>query len=191
MRSAWIVVLLAACGSNDDGASDGPPLTATTSFVVTDVTGSGTSPLDALAGMTIDMTVVFPDVIVTQGYDGDSADCKSEIVEWPEATRTAAGASAQLVQTEILDRLPYWDVRIQLCKTGKSSILLHSEIAPLNLAYGCFGIPSSAMVEKDGFPQLTSFVATECSATILDVVNNRVLSNLDFSVTFETGPSRL
>ncbi len=190
MRSAWLAVLLAACGS-DDPPSDGPPLTATTSFVVTDVTGAGSSPLDALAGMTIDMTVVFPDVIVTQGYEGDSADCKSEIVEWPEATRTANGTAAQIVQTEILDRLPYWDVRIQLCKTGKSSILLHSEIAPLNLAYGCFGIPSSAMVEKDGFPQLTSFVATECSATILDVVNNRILSNPIFSVTFETGPSRL
>jgi hypothetical protein len=190
MRTACIVLVLAACGS-DDPPSDGPPLTAKTSFVVTEVTGSGVSPLDPLAGMTIDMTVTFPDVIVSNGYEGDSAECKSEIVEWPEATRVAAGDTAQLVQTEILDRLAYWDVRIQLCTTGMSSIMLHSEIAPLNLAFGCFGIPSSAMVKKDGFPQLTSFTATRCQATILDVVNNRILSNPDFSVTFETGPSRL
>jgi hypothetical protein len=189
MRLAWFA-LLAACGG-DDGASTGPPLTVTTSFVVTDMTGNGPSPLDPLFGKTIDMQVVFPDVTTSRGYEGDTPECKSTLFEWSQAERTAAGETAQLVQTELLDRLAYWDVRLQLCTTGKSSIILHSEIAPLNLAYGCFGIPASAMIRKDGYPQLTSFVATECSATILDVVNNRVLSNPSFAITFATARSQL
>jgi hypothetical protein len=184
------LAIVAACGG-DDGGSNGPPLTATTSFVVTMMAGNGPSPLDPLVGKTIDMQVVFPDVNTSRGYEGDTPECKSTLIEWAEAERTASGETAQLVQTELLDRLPYWDVRIQLCTTGKSSITLHSEIAPLNLAFGCFGIPGSAMIRRDGYPQLTSFTATECSATILDVVNNRVLQNPDFAITFETGPSQL
>jgi hypothetical protein len=188
MRWAWFV-LLAACGGDDAGSE--PPLRVSTNFEVTNMSGTGPSPLDPLVGQLIAIAVAFPDVTVSRGYEGDTAECKSTIVESPTAERLAVGPTADLVQTEILDRLPYWDVRIQLCTTGKSSITLHSEIAPLNLAFGCFGIPGSAMIRRDGYPQLTSFIATECSATILDVVNNRVLQNPDFAITFETGPSQL
>ena len=92
------------------------------------------------------------------------------------------------MQTEILDMLAYWDVRLQLCTTGESSVILHSEIPALNVAFGCFGIPPSAVQRNgDGYPQITSFTATRCDATILDVVNNRILGNDNFEVTFETG----
>jgi len=178
----WLVAL-GACGS-DDGTS-GPPLRAKTTFVVTEQTGAGQSPLDPLYTQTIDIEVVFPDVVVTKGYEGDTPECKSKMIESPMADRTAFGDTAQLVQTELLDRLAYWDVRFQLCSTGKSSVVLHSEIAPLNLAFGCFGIPAAAVMRKDGYPRMSSFIATECSATILDVVANRVLSNPSFTIDFQ------
>ncbi|HEX5060082.1 MAG TPA: hypothetical protein VFV99_12015 [Kofleriaceae bacterium] len=185
MKHSWLA-LLAACGG--DGGGGGPGLTATTSFVVTSVTGAGMSPLDPLAMQTIEMQIVFPDFAVDRGYEGDTTDCKSTMLWTFPAERTASGASAQLVQTQILDMLAYWDVRLQLCMTGKSSILLHSEIDVLNLAFGCFGIPASAQVRNaDGYPEMTSFTATECSATILDVVNNRIVSNPSFSIDFALG----
>ena len=187
MRHAWLA-LLAACGGADD---EGPPLSVKTAFVVSEQAGSGQSVLDPLYMHMIDIEVVCPTINVLRGYQGDTADCKSTVIESFPAERTAAGATAQLVQTELLDPLEFWDVRIQLCTTGKPSITLHSEIARLNLAFGCFGIPAAAMVREDGYPQLTSFTATECSATILDVAVNRVLSNPSFSITFETGPSEL
>lgn len=187
MRYAYLLVL-AACGGDDGG---GPPLVAKTSFVVSERSGVGPSPLDPIYMQTIDMEVVFHDFAAMRGYEGDTAECKSTVLETFPAERTAFGASASVVQTEVLDKLAFWDVRLQLCTAGASSIVLHSEIAELNLAYGCFGIPAAAMVRKDGYPQLTSFTATQCSATILDVVNNRILSNPDFAITFETGPSQL
>ena len=189
MKLAWLA-LLAACGG--DGGGGGPGLTATTSFVVTSVTGAGMSPLDPLAMQTIDLQIVFPDFAVDRGYEGDTTECKSTTLWTFPADRTASGASAQLVQTQILDMLAYWDVRLQLCTQGTSSILLHSEIDELNLAYGCFGIPASAMVRgSDGYPQLTSFVATRCSATILDVVTNRVLQNPSFEISFQLASAHL
>src|SRR5262245_9460471 len=94
MRFAWLLVL-AACGS--DGAN-GPPLVAKTSFVVTDKTGAGTSPLDPLYMQTIDIEIVFPEAIPTKGYEGDTPECKSKLIDAPMAMRTALGDTAQLVQ---------------------------------------------------------------------------------------------
>jgi hypothetical protein len=174
-------------------APKGPPITATTSFAVTEFTGNGPSPLDPLNGQTIAMEIVFPQIDYARGDESDTADCISTVISSFPAERTATGDSAALVQSGILDMLQYWDIKLQLCKeyTG-SSIMLHSEIASLNLSFGCFGIPSSAFVRaSDGYPELTSMTASQCSATILDVVNNRVLGNPDFSVVYTTNKSRI
>ena len=179
---SWLVGLV-ACGG-DDGVS-GPPLVAKTSFVITNQAGAGQSPLDPLYMHTLDIEITFPEVNVIHGYEGDTPECKSTVIEAPMAVRTAFGETQQLAQTELLDRLEWWDVRFQLCTTGKSSVVLHSEIAPLNLAFGCFGIPAAAVMRKDGYPRMSTFVATECSATILDVVANRVLSNSNFSIDYQ------
>jgi hypothetical protein len=185
MRLAWIA-LLAACGG--DG---GPPLTVRTSLPITGAAGTGMSTLEPLYMHTLELELVFKDFETVRGDSSDSEDCKSTVIASGTVDRTAFGETAAVAQIELLDRLEYWDVRLQLCVMGRSAIVLHSEIAPLNLAFGCFGVPASAMIRRDGYPQLTSFVATECSATILDVAVNRVLSNPNFSITFETGPSQL
>jgi hypothetical protein len=190
MRLAWFGVMAAACGG---GEAAGPPLVATTSFTVTTQSGVGTSPLDALYQHPFSIQVVFPSLIdIARGSMSDTAECKSTTVATFPAERTASGESAELVQTEILDMLAYWDLRLQLCTTGESSVILHSEIPALNLAFGCFGIPPGAVQRTaDGYPQITSFTATRCNATILDVVNNRILGNDNFEVMFETDPATI
>jgi hypothetical protein len=181
------VVFLAACG----GAS-GPPVTATTTFTVTEFTGANPSPLDPLKDQQISIKVVFPTIDVARGDETDTADCISTVISSFPADRTASGPSAEVVQTQILDMLAYWDIKLQLCNmNGQSTIVLHSEIDPLNLAFGCYGIPAEAYVRSSGYPELTTFTATHCSATILDVVNNRVLGNPDFSIDFVTNEDQV
>lgn len=187
---------LAIAGAMTVGAGCGGPagddLTAHTSFVVTSAQGSTPSPLDPLADQTIEIDVVWPTIQSNNGDGSDPAGCKTTAL-FAASTRTAHGSSAGVVQTEILDRLPDWDVRLQLCDaSGQSSIALEAVINELNLSFGCFGVPASAMKRNGGgFPIMTSFTATQCSATILDVVNVKVLSNPDFSIVFTTGPDEL
>ena len=182
---AWLG-LLGACASD-------PPLTVHASFSVTDFSGRGPSPLDPLQGQTVDMTIAFPKFDSNHGDGSDAAGCKTTVVGLLPSTRTAHGATAALVQREILDRLPDWDVKLQLCDAqGQSSVVLESVIDELNLTLGCFGLPTSAATTgADGYPALTSFTATQCSSTILDVVNNRVIGGSSFSITFATGPAEL
>lgn len=178
-----LVVLLAACGG-----SSGPPVTATTTFTVSEFTGNNPSPLDPLKDQPISIEVVFPTIDYARGDETDTADCISTVISSFPADRTASGPTAEIVQTQILDMLAYWDIKLQLCNAnGRSSIVLHSEIDSLNLAFGCYGTPPQAYVRHGGYPELTTFTATQCSATILDVVNNRVLGNPDFSIDFATG----
>ena len=160
---------------------------------MTSAHGTNPSPLDSLADQTIDIDIVWPTVNSNTGDGSDTAGCKTTAV-YATATRTAHGSSASVVQTEILDRLDDWDVRLQLCDSGagQSSIAVDAAINELNLVFGCFGIPASAMRKNStGFPILTSFTATQCSATILDVVNVTTLSNPSFSIEFTTGPDEL
>jgi hypothetical protein len=187
MRFACIAVLVSACTG-----SSGPPITASMSFTVTNQAGNGMSTIDPLYMSTFDIEVQYPNMEWAHGDETDTADCKSTTFVSAKAIRTAKGPMAALIKSEILDKLEYWDVRMQLCGTGTSSILVHSEIAPLNLAFGCFGIPASAMRRtSDGWPILTSFTATQCTATILDVAVNKVLSNPDHEVVFKTDPGEL
>ena len=185
MRGFALVILLAACG----GGSSGPDVTVTTHFDVTQMSGLGPSPLDPLFNQTLDLEVVLDSVTP---YFTDPAGCKSTTLVQPTATRTARGASADLVQREILDRLPDWDVRFEQCATAASTITAEAVIDELNLGFGCGTVPASALVhDAEGYPQVTSFTATDCTATILDVVNNRQLGATGFSITFVTGPDRV
>lgn len=189
MKRFAVLMCCAACG----GGSGGPPVTATTSFAVTTFSGNGPSPLDPLKDQTISIQVVFPMIDTARGDESDTTDCISTVVSSFPAEPTASGATADLVQTQILDMLAYWDIKLQLCKTsGGSSITLHSEIDSLNLAFGCLGLPASAFVRtSSGYPELTTMTASHCSATILDVVNNRVLGNQDFTVDFVTNKAEI
>ena len=187
------IALAFLCGTaaiGCDGSDD--ELALHTSFTVTS-TGANPSPLDPLASQTIDVDIVWNVVNNGNGAGTDPMGCKSMTLFGP-ATRTAHGGTATLVQTEILDRLGDWDLRLQLCDAGagQSSLALDSAINELNLALGCFGIPASAMRKGgDGYPRISSFTATECSATILDVVNNKELSSQGYSITVTTGPDEL
>jgi len=184
-KVCWLMAL-AACGGDDTTGS--PAVTVTTSFVASTFQGNGPSPLDALRDRTIDIEIVFPVPSVTYGDESDTPECKSTVIYNFPPERTARGEAADVVQTQILDMLALWDLRLQLCTTGRPTLILHAEIEILNLAFACFGVPASAMVrDGDGNPRLTSFVATDCNATILDVVNNRIIGNPNFTMTVEVG----
>lgn len=190
MRRACVLVLLAACGGDD---SSGPPLVVTTTFLVTDKTGSApTAPIDPLYQQTVDFAVEFPKIQSYRGDEADTIDCISTVVVSSPGLDTAQGDTAPVFQAEVLDMLGDWDVRLQLCTSGAPSIRLHSEIDAFNFAIGCGGIPESARVKnRDGYPELTTFTATDCNATIYDVARNRILSANGFTMQVTTGPAEL
>lgn len=185
------LALLAACGGTSTGT---PTMDVTTSFQVTSFSGNGPSPLDPLQNQTVDITIHWDQTDSNHGDGGDTQGCKTLAIGYGfgVTTRTAHGATAQLVQSQILDRLDNWDIALQLCDTGGSSVTLESTINELNLSFGCFGVPASAMKQDaEGFPELTSFTATQCSATILDVTNNRDLGSDNFSMQIATSRPQL
>lgn len=184
----WLVVVLAACGG---GGSDAPDLEFSTSFPITTFLGANPSPLDPLMGATIAIDVAWPMPESGVGDGNDPPSCTSRGFYGP-SNAVATGAAADVVTAQLLDRLPDWDFTLQLCSSGGSSVQIVAVIDALNLAIGCFGIPPSAQaIDADGHPDITSFTATMCHATILDVVNNRTLGSDDFMVKVQTGPARL
>lgn len=183
-----VVLFLVGCGG-DDGSS-GPALDVTTSFTVASLTGAGTSPIDGLAGQTIDFHIVYDFVDFNPGNGNDPPGCKSRLFGF---SPTAVTSQSALVQTEVIDRLNEgWSVDFQLCDSGQSTLAVDSAINALNLNFGCGGIPAAA-VRKDstGSPVLTTFTATNCNATILDVSNNRVAQASNFDVVIKTGHAAL
>lgn len=184
MRFAWLA-LIAAIGCGDDG----PPLTVAARFVVENRQGIGPSVLDPLYQQTVELYVGFPTFEVARAGDPVADDCQSTTILSDATERSARGATAELVETELLGKLTSWELRLLLCKTTTSSVLLRAGTASLDFSIGCFGIPSEAMVrDGDGFPLVTSFTATLCNGTIQDAVTNRVLGNLNFSMSLFTGP---
>jgi hypothetical protein len=183
-----LLLLLVACGGDD--AASGPQLDVTARFTVASVSGAGTSPLDALAGQTIDFHIVFDVVDFNAGNGNDPPGCKTRLYGF---SPTAVTSQSALVQTEVIDRLDEgWSVDYQLCDSGDHTLAVDSAIDALNLNFGCGAVPAAA-VRKDstGSPVLSTFTATACNATILDVVNNRVAQASDFSVMIKTGPASL
>lgn len=161
--------------------------------MVTDKTGSApTAPIDPLYQQTVAFDVEFPMIQSARGDEADTVDCISTVVESTPAIDTAHGDTAAVVQAEVLDMLGGWDVRFQLCTTGTPSIRLHSEIDAFNFAIGCGGIPESARHKNSaGYPELTTFTASDCNATIYDVARNRILSANGFTMQITTGPDEL
>ena len=184
----WLVVLCAACGG---GGDSGPELQISTSFPITTFLGSNPSPLDPLMGTTIAFGITWPMPTSNDGDGSDPQSCTSRGFYGP-SDKTATGATADIVTAQLLDRLPDWDFTLQLCSSGGSSVQIVGVIDALNLAIGCFGLPPSAnAIDADGHPDVTSFTASMCHVTILDVVNNRTLGSDDFTVEIHTGPARL
>lgn len=187
LGAAAAAAVVAACSGSSH------QIDVTTSFVVTDHTGTGmaTSPLAPLIGQPIDIDITFDHA--DSFHDTQvPAGCKAELLSVGVAGRSAVGAVAGTVKREILDKLEGWYVRIILCDTGSPSIELGSAINELNLSFGCSGVPPSAQVRaSDGYPELVSVVATTCTATILDVVNNLDIGAHDFTMTIVTGSPRV
>jgi hypothetical protein len=185
MRAFVVLGVLAACGDSGGGG-----LRVTTSYTITDVSGTGPSSLDVLNGQLITLDVELDGAAV---FRAESVGCTSTIFSKVEPKRTAGGPQAALVQSQILDVIPVWEVELELCEAAASSrIAIDASINELNTTIGCLMLPASAIVRGgDGYPVLTTFVGAGCSTTILDVVNNRVLGATGFTVSFDTDGKRL
>ncbi len=190
MRRHALAVLFVLAGCGDDGGTAGGGLHVTTSFTITQFDGTGPSVLDALNGQLISLDIRLDGFDV---FHDMSAGCKSTIIGKQEPPRTAGGPQAALVQTEVLDKIPVWDVELELCDVATGSrAVIDAAINELNLTIGCLNVPASAQVRAgDGNPIVTTFTGTNCSTTILDVVNNRVLGASGFTVSFDTNGARL
>ena len=166
------LIAVVACGGSDD-------MHVTTTFTITEQGGVGPSSLDVLTGQTVTLELDMTDV--THGY-GESTGCRSTSIGKGDPTRAG---TPEVMQTQVLDMLPTWIVTLELCDVAeRSSMVIDSVIDPLNFTVGCLTLPTSAIVYDGNHPKLTSFVGTECSATILDVVFNRYLMAHDFAVEF-------
>lgn len=185
MRAA-LLLALCACRGGDDASK----LRISTSFTITSLDGMGPSVLDPLNGQMITLAITMDE---PQIFHDQSGGCRSTIFGRENPPRTAGGPMAALVQTEILDKIPVWDVKLELCTMPAGGrIAIDASINELNTAIGCLDLPASAQVKSsEGDPLLTTFAGTSCSATILDVVHNRVLGAQGFTVSFDTGGARL
>jgi len=184
------VVILGTCGLGACGGGDAHDLVVTTSFTITELTGTGPSPLDPLNGQALALAITLdaPAVFHTM-----TSGCRQTAFRGDDPPRSASGGAAATVEAEILERLPEWFVVLDLCEpAAQSRILVEAVIDELNLQLGCLSVPASANVrDGNGDPVLTTFTGASCTATILDVVNNRALGATAFTIRFETGPDRL
>ena len=169
--------LLAACSSG------GSSVVASTSFTITEQTGQGPSHLDGLNGQTITMEVTFDSPSVGHALIGG---CPTTGLGQASATTSATGETAAMVQKEILDYLPDWDLRLSVCDdVSQSSIELAAD-NEMNTGFtlGCIGLPESATLKDgDNNPRFSSFTAPSCTFTILDADTNRVLAAHNFAMT--------
>lgn len=184
-KPAAILCVLVACSDGGERS-----LAIDARFTITQLDGNGPSVLDPLNGQLVTIALTLDAFEV---FHAPSAGCRATILAQQDPRRTAGGPQAALVQTEILDKIPSWEVRLELCEaSGSARIRIDASINELNTAIGCASIPASAQVrDPGGEPLLTTFTGGSCSATILDVVQNRVLGASDFTVDFDTGGARL
>lgn len=178
---------VAACG---DAPSEAPDIRVTTSFTITEFSGIGPSPLDVLNGQPIGLEVTWDEPLI---FHESSPGCRQTVFYAEAPPRVATGPAAATVEAEVLAHLPDWYVVLDLCDVAEQSrIVVDSVIDPLNLQLGCLAVPPSGIVRDDaGNPILTTLTGARCSATILDVVNNRALGASDFTIDFVVGRGRL
>jgi hypothetical protein len=173
------IVALAGCGG-DAPAGD---VVAATSILLGAQTGMGPSPLDGLLGETIELEVQLVAPVIEHATV-EACRWTVHTTEMPVAI--ASGEHAAIVQTEILDRLPAWDLRLALCDPASdSSVTLHADFEGLAVVAGCLALPASAQVrDGNGEPRWTDFTASACDATVYDELHGRLFSGRDFTMTF-------
>jgi hypothetical protein len=176
-RIAMLTLLLGACGA------DGPTYVVTATVPITQMFGNGSSYLQKYIGMDLGFEVSFPSAAF-ETYD--TTGCNNTRLVLDDAPRRATGALATNAQRELLDPLDQaWEVVFEVCaEPTQTTITLDSVIDPYNLSFGCGVVPASAQrLGEDGYPVLSSFTATRCNATILDVINAYTIGNADFAMT--------
>jgi hypothetical protein len=195
VRTHRFVLVVVAAGACTTSSSSSHSITVTASFVADQSSGTGqaSSPIAPLLNQPIDLEVTIDHPNIYHMDADDPQGCHSTYLEVPVAGRTASGPAAPTVSAQILDPLPDWFVRVELCDTPASSIVqVVATIDRLNLQYGCATIPMESQVfGSDHYPELVSMTATDCSSTILDVSDNFQIGNTGFTMTIATGPSHL
>ena len=178
MRVALVALIAVGCGGDDSTF-----VTVTTTFPVDQMFGNGSSYLQKYVGMDLGFEVSFPSA-ATETYE--TTGCKNTRLTLNDAPRVATGPLATDAQRELLDPLDQaWEIVFEVCaEPTQTTITLDSVIDPYNLSFGCGVVPASAQrLGEDGFPVLSSFTATRCNATILDVINAYTIGNADFAMT--------
>jgi hypothetical protein len=149
-------------------------VSVTPTMTVTAGTGSGTSPLEALVGQQVSFTITFAAPSI--GHDRDH-DCPTTLDGEMVTSKVATGATASLVQTDVLDILPYWEAELNVCNpaSGSSLTLRSDNQAGLGLNFACFELPPSSLaIDGSGDPKWSSFQTTgRCDATLYDQLNAR------------------
>jgi len=149
--------------------------------------GAGPSPLDPLDGQPLAIAVTFDHP--ASSYD-TPAGCRETALDELQPPRVATGATAALVTTNVLDILPEWDVKLDLCEPSSgSTATLHSDNnMGLGLIFGCSGLPPSALAsDSAGHPLFTSFTVTSCSATLYDQANGRLFGGQNMMMVYDAG----
>jgi hypothetical protein len=172
--------MLMGCGGDAGGN-----MVASTKITLAEQSGMGPSPLDPLLGEAIELEVELAEAAI--GYDTVET-CKWTVHSSAAPIATATGVHAAIVQTEILDRLPDWNLRLALCDNPDQSTvtLLSDNGAGLAVTAGCLGLPPSAMVhDGDGHPRWTDFSANRCDGSVYDQLHGRLFTGRDFTMTFK------
>jgi len=169
----WIVLAAAFAYACSSSSSD--KLRVTPEMTVTVVSGSGVSPLEPLVGQQLQFDVVFSAPSIGHDPEGD---CPTTVYGEMVADKVASGATSALVQSNVLDILPYWEAVLSICNpTSGSSFTLRSDNqAGLGLIFTCFDLPPNALgIDSADEPRMGSFMTTgRCDATLYDELNGRL-----------------
>jgi hypothetical protein len=181
MRVALLV--LVGCG----GAGEQGEVVASTTMVLGEQTGIGPSPLDPLLGQSIGFDVEVANAVIAHAT---AEGCRWTVNTTEVPVATATGSNAALVQTEILDRLPAWDVKLALCDVAaQSSVTLHADFEGMAVIAGCLVVPASAQVRDGaGDPRWTDFTGASCQATVYDQLHGRLFTAHDVTMQFALAP---
>ena len=147
----------------------------TASMTVTAVSGTGTSPLEPLVGQAISFAITFG--AAQRAYEPQN-DCATTSYGESMPINGATGSTSALVQSGILDQLPYWEALLSVCDpaSGSSVTLRSDNEAGLGVSFGCHDLaPSLLVLDSAGHPTWSTFIETSsCDATIYDQLNGRL-----------------
>ncbi|MEO8554139.1 MAG: hypothetical protein ABI678_29390 [Kofleriaceae bacterium] len=168
------LAISAACGYACGNTANGDLVSVTSTMTVTAVSGSGTSPLEPLVGQQLAFTITFAAPSI--GHEPANG-CPTTDDHETVSSKVATGATAALVQSDVLDILSDWEAVLNVCTPASgSSITLRSDNeAGLGLVFACFDLPPSALgIDGAGEPRWSSFQTTgRCDATLYDQLHGR------------------